>query len=288
MAVSKSWTFQKIYDNAVNYISSIDACNIGKTPTIPDSLKKGSVVYTKTDTTLKSAPCMTYKKTITTLDGDKSTTKNDSGVLEHNSSVNDLNAYKLILGESDTYTLTRMCVVKTTDGVPSSLQESVSKDTVEQQFTDLLDNRNLTNEKFKGKTCSIRDIQAVLDTMVSFILQKYVLWISPKGDEQLLFYDKSSNSILEINYDYSIVDVAKSLNLEGAQNIMSRITQVALSSVKHNRVGVEASFSSSCSSSSSSSSCSSSCSSSSCSSSCSSSSCSSSSSSFFIAYMRLV
>ena len=165
--------------------------------------------------------------------------------------------------------------LKTQNTIPSSMLSAVDKSTVQSQFEALLNNRKITEDDLKGRFVSVRTVQALIDTIVSFIVARYSIWTNPAGTSSMVFYDSGSVSYPSINYNYEITDVKDKVDLAAFSEILGSIFVSALSAVKVSRETFNASYSSS----SSSSSCSSSCSSSSCSSSC--------SSSIFIAYMSL-
>ena len=175
-------------------------------------------------------------------------------------------------------------IVSTKNTSPSNLLMNVSSDTVKAQFEKLLDSRKLTEKAIAGKVVSLRTAQALIETMVQFIVARFQVWCDPEGTTSLTLYDDdnlvSYNGII---YNYEIVDFADKLDKDGFAEVLGSIFTSTLSSLKVRRQDINYTFT--CSSSSSS--CSSSCSSSSCSSSCSSSSSSSSCSSIFIAYMKI-
>ena len=175
--------------------------------------------------------------------------------------------------------------VKTTTAIPAKLLTAVPTTTPAAQFASLLSNRKLTQENFAGKVVSVRTMQAVIDTMVQFIMARYQIWMTPDASKTVVLYDSGSVSYSSMNYNYDFVDYRDKVTKDSLDELIGSVVNASLASSKVNRQGLELTHTSSSSSSSCSSS---SCSSSSCSSSCSSSSCSSSSSScIFIAFMNL-
>ena len=177
--------------------------------------------------------------------------------------------------------------VYTTTGVSDSELERVETSKVEEQFLALLKLRKLTEENYKGKMISVRTVQAIVETMIQFILARYTLWVDVKNEKSIILYNAGSVSYASTSYNADIVDFSDTLTQEGYETVLTSVFSSALNSMVVHRPVLVSSYTSSSSSSCSSSSCSSSCSSSSCSSSCSSSSCSSSCSTTFIAYLNL-
>ena len=175
----------------------------------------------------------------------------------------------------------------TSTGIPDSELEAVEKTKVEEQFLALLKLRKLTEDNFKGKMISIRTVQAIVETMIQFILARYDLWVNVTNTKSVILYNSGSVTYGATNYNADVVDFSDTLTKDGFESVLASVFSSALNSMQVHRPFVTSSYSSCCSSSCSSSSCSSSCSSSSSSSSCSSSSCSSSCSSTFIAYLNL-
>ena len=175
----------------------------------------------------------------------------------------------------------------TNTGVSDSELERVETSKVEEQFFALLKLRRLTEDNFKGKMISVRTVQAIVETMIQFILARYTLWVDVMNEKSIILYNAGTVSYASTSYNADIVDFDDTLTKDGYDAVLTSVFSSALSSLVVHRPVVTSTFTSSSSSSCSSSSCSSSCSSSSSSSSCSSSSCSSSCSSTFIAYLNL-
>lgn len=187
-------------------------------------------------------------------------------------------------GGKSTYTYRLM----NNTAIDDSLLKNVPVSKVEEQFLAFLKTRKLTEDNFKGKMISARTVQAIVESMIQFILARYQVWINPESTKYAILYNQGSVAYGAMNYNFDIVDFNDNLTKDGFDTIMISAFNSALASIVTRRQAFGNTYTScSCSSSCSSSSCSSSCSSSS-SSSCSSSSCSSScSSSAFIAYMNL-
>lgn len=271
MTIEKTWTFKAVRDKAIAYVLSVYADNINNVVTLPETMKSGTVLAEKECTVSGCYDCGQIK------DEEKSRSGGNSQKV-HN--------LQIIYGRNtpSKTNLKFKAVFKTVQTVPSYMLESVSKDTIQSQFESLLNLRRLTEDDFKGKVISVRTVQAIVETMIQFIVSRYQIWTDPIGTEKLTLYNTGDVPYPSIGYNFSIVDYNDTLTQAGMNTMMSSICMSALSSIRVKREEIDTTITSSSSSSSSSSSCSSSCSSSSSSSSC-SSSCSCSSA--FIAYMNL-
>ena len=250
MTIEKTYTIDKLVENAVSLVTGIYADNIDKTPTFDATFNNG---YRWGATTSE------YKdKQITTVNPSRKGT---------------INGY-----------------LYTEDTIPSTLKKAVSQTKVEEQFRQLLNNRGLSTKKLQGTVVSVRTVQQIVDTVCHFIVARYQLWLNAGGTKKIVLYDSGSVSYAGSDYHYSVVDpvdtvlkTTTSTTQDALEKLMASVASAALTSLKVKRQGFQNAYISH--NGTVSSSCSSSCSSSSSSSSSCSSSCSSST--YFLAYMKL-
>jgi hypothetical protein len=246
---NKTYTIDTLVENAVKVIKNIDAANIDKTPSFDSTFNDG------------------YR-----WGADTSTFKDRSYTMTTTSDSQKFNGW-----------------LKTSDTIPSNLKSTVLSSTVESQFRLLLKNRGITDKNLKGKLVSVRTVQAIVDTILQFIVARYQLWLNAGGTKSIILYDSSNVSYPGIYYNPTVsltndtvYSATSKVTHDSLNTLMECVVSAGLSSLKAKRQSFQAA---SITSSNTSSCCSSSCSSSSCSSSSCSSSCSCST--LFIAYMKL-